>query len=183
MTALHMLKYAGTSDLGALFGELLAERWRTQCHGALTTTVVTAIPLHKRRERERGFNQAEIIAQAFAKALGVRYVRLISRPKPTRSQATLGYGDRQKNIVGAFAPRPQSEFLDKEMKLVFPFKTVILIDDVVTTGATLHEASRVLQKSGATTVHALTVAYAPKRTRGVDPGEVRRMVRQQFAKL
>ena len=164
MRAVHTLKYSGASSLATLFGRLLAERWPNHLHLTPNATVVTAIPLHKRRERERGFNQAERIAREFAWAMKLPYAPLLTRAKATQPQARLDHDARQHNIVGAFARSTDKGILDKKAKLVFPLKTVILIDDVVTTGATLREATKTLCAHDATiTVFRMTIAYAPKR--------------------
>ncbi|MFH1171008.1 MAG: ComF family protein [bacterium] len=155
--AVHEVKYSGASEVARTFGALLADRWKPALVAGEDSAVVTAIPLHARRERERGFNQSEHVARAFAQRIGLPYVPLLERQKMTLPQATLDHDERQRNIVGAFRFRP----LDARTNLVLSLKTVILIDDVVTTGATLREASSILLHSGVTNVILLTVAYAP----------------------
>lgn len=162
--SLHLLKYQGVAELGVIFGEVLAEGWRQSPLRAVGNGefVVTAIPLHPQRQRDRGFNQSEIIARAFANSLGLPYLPLLQRTKHTAPQATLGREDRLKNLKGVFAIlRENPQDLDTKRKLVFSSKTVILIDDVLTTGTTLHAARTVLESAGVKRVLTMTLAYAP----------------------
>jgi ComF family protein len=110
------------------------------------------IPLHYKREAERGFNQAQMIAETFLKFLpksefDVRH-QVLSRIKNTPKQSQLSKEERQKNILGAFEYRG----------LPLNNQSIILVDDVYTTGATMQECARVLKNNGAKAVYGLALA-------------------------
>ncbi|MBI3956558.1 MAG: ComF family protein [Candidatus Kerfeldbacteria bacterium] len=166
--AIHDMKYSGVADLAEIFGTLIADRWRvTPGVPGVDGAVVTAIPLHRRRERERGFNQAEQIARTFASSMNLPYVRLLERARKTSVQAQLDREARAVNVQKAFRPKTR---IDRNAKLVFPLKTVILVDDVATTGATLNAAEQALKEASALNVIKLTVAYAPLKMGNTDLG-------------
>lgn len=150
---MHSVKFGGYFSVAQTLGTLLAERLESAVGNDAEHWSVTNIPLHPRRKRERGFDQAEQLAKAFSNASGVPFIPLLTRTRSTSQQAKLGATERQKNIAGAFAFR-------SEQKLSTTQKSVLLMDDVATTGATLNEAARVLKSAGAEKVVALTVAYA-----------------------
>jgi len=106
------------------------------------------VPLHEKKLKERGFNQAQIITNFFHQLLGFPMSDLLVRTKDTKPQAQLSQGKkRYLNIRGAFS-------IKKEVKN----KQIILIDDVITTGSTIKEAANVLKRHGAKKVFALTIA-------------------------
>ncbi|MDA0271522.1 MAG: ComF family protein [Chloroflexi bacterium] len=108
---------------------------------------VTAIPLARRRERQRGYNQAGRAALAIAEALGASYrPRLLRRVRATAPQASLTREQRLSNVAGAFALRR------------VPPERVLVVDDVTTTGATLSSAAEVLRAAGAVRVYAIALA-------------------------
>jgi competence protein ComFC len=113
---------------------------------------VIPVPLHPRRERERGFNQSAVLARRVAGAKGLRTATgWLVRTKNVPPQATLESAAREMNVRGAFTVRMPGKVRGK---------TVLLVDDVFTTGATLRECSRVLKAAGAREVRALTLAQA-----------------------
>ncbi len=113
---------------------------------------VIPVPLHTSRLRQRGFNQALILAHGISKtfSLPLSYDNL-KRVRPTRPQVELSGEERIKNVAGAFALRRPDELKDRD---------VLLIDDVFTTGATMNECATVLKDAGASRVTALTIARA-----------------------
>lgn len=152
------IKFGGLSSYAGVLGTELAARF-SAFGMELSLCVITAIPLSTKRERERGFNQAEVLARALSKSSGVRYERLLQRNKPTKAQAKLSAEERFANVEDAFQlhmPRARGTLALSE-------KTIILVDDVVTTGATLSAASQALRSSGAKRIIALTVAYSDIR--------------------
>lgn len=111
--------------------------------------VVVPIPLHWHRRMARGYNQAEAIARPLAQHLGRPLVRTLHRPQPTRPQALLGRRQREMNLRRAFA-------VSRRLSGRIVGRRVLLIDDVVTTGATLETAAECLRQAGAQSVLALT---------------------------
>jgi ComF family protein len=130
----------------ALAGEA-AERMPRPLPGA-----IVPVPLHPARLRARGFQPAGVLAQALSRRLGVALLpRLLARVRDTPSQTGRGRSDRQRNVAGCFEAAPAG----------VPPATVWLVDDVVTTGATLGEAARALRRAGARRVGAVCLARTP----------------------
>lgn len=112
---------------------------------------IVPVPLHREREWERTFNQAALMADQLSRLLGVPVWKALRKPRKTLPQSSLSGTARRCNLKGAFEC--------KEGKI--SFRSVLLIDDVITTGATLQECGRVLRKSaGVKKVYAITVARA-----------------------
>jgi ComF family protein len=150
--AVHALKYEGVRVLVEPLAQLLAEHWFQQDTSA---DVVVAVPLHLRRERQRGYNQSQLLAAEFAVKTGLMLVDgALQRTRATRAQVGLGVEDRWANVHDAFAIRDTAS----SQKLVG--RHVLLIDDVCTTGATLESCAQALLRSGTNTVRALTVTRA-----------------------
>jgi ComF family protein len=152
-TLLHALKYGGNSAIGKELGEALARRLAMMPWSSRITAVVP-VPLHPVKKRERGFNQAEIVAEAVAGGLGVPLrIDLLDRIRHTATQTHLGTKERQQNMAGAFRVRVRAGCAPRE-------EHILLVDDVVTTGATIVEAAGALLASGAAECFAGTVAIA-----------------------
>lgn len=109
---------------------------------------VVPVPLHPVRERERGFNQADLLAGELSRYLGVPRRRLLRRILPTPQQAGFDREKRMENLRGAFALRRD----------VPPDSSLLLVDDVATTGVTLDTCAAVLNEAGAAAVCAVVVA-------------------------
>lgn len=145
--ALHDLKYRGERRLARPLGLAVARRWGRVGVGA---SVVVPVPVHAERERRRGYDQAALIAEVAATALGVPQRRALERERATTAQFELGRADRAANVAGAFRVRPAGGQVAGHW--------VLLVDDVVTTGATLAACATVLVHAGAIGVSAITVA-------------------------
>jgi ComF family protein len=116
------------------------------------------VPLHRWRAYRRGYNQSELLANHLSPMINVPSKVLLHRVKPTRPQVELGRDQRAENVKNAFQ-------VDKEMTPVIKEKTILLIDDVCTTGATLRECARALRQGGAAAIYALTFArQIPQQT-------------------
>ncbi|HET9801821.1 MAG TPA: ComF family protein [Candidatus Acidoferrum sp.] len=149
--AVLLLKFDRIDPLAKWFATRLAEIYR-QKEWILAADVVVPVPLHREREKERGYNQAELLSRPLAKLLklphqGVLLVR--KRPRPAKLVLTLR--ERWAAVRGAFEIRPGSQVDNRR---------VLLLDDVMTTGATLDACSKALRDAGAKSVVALTVARA-----------------------
>jgi ComF family protein len=111
---------------------------------------VVPVPLHPSRERERGYNQAELIARPLARRLNLKmatYLLVRTRPRPAKSILTLK--ERWESVRGAYETRTGAK-VDK--------LRILLVDDVFTTGATLDACAKALREAGAASVHGVTVA-------------------------
>lgn len=128
--------------------------------------VIVPMPLHWRKRWERGFNQAELLALPVARRYGLKLSRNLRRVRYTRAQAGLNEQERQKNLKNSFR-------VDRPAQMAG--KRVLLIDDVLTTGATLRAAAAALRSSGASRVTALTLARVDHRM--VSSGDERQRLR------
>ena len=139
-------KHVDHVDLNNLF-----IKWMEQNSGKLIqkNDLIIPVPLHWRRLLKRKYNQSALIAQGLAKNFGKIYDPLtLIRRKPTKSQGHLSPKERQKNIKNAFYVKNSNKIKDK---------TILLIDDVFTTGATVNECAKVLLQAGAKSVDVLTI--------------------------
>lgn len=147
----HALKYRGLPRIGVPLGELVGGAFRETASG-WRPDVVAPIPLARTRQLERGYNQADGLAAGVAEALDARFEPdLLHRVRSTRSQTRLSHAARWANVQGAFALHPDSDVRDRR---------VLLIDDVITTGATLLAAAEPLRAAGAE-VSLAALAFAP----------------------
>jgi len=152
-------KYKRRVELGPLIGRLLAERvaalpWARQ------VDLVVPVPLHWRRRWWRGFNQAQGLAREIVRGLGGRLAaRGLLRVRSTPHQTRLPASRRAANVRGAFAVRSRAPTLEG--------KTILLVDDVLTSGSTLAECARTLKKSGAAAVFVAVAAVAGMQEKGV----------------
>jgi competence protein ComFC len=113
--------------------------------------LIVPVPLHPARERERGFNQATLLAELLARQVAVPLRAVLERVRYTTTQTAHDRAERMENLRDAFRLRKKMNV--RELR-------VLLIDDVLTTGSTLSECARVLKESGAISVHAATAARA-----------------------
>jgi ComF family protein len=144
----HALKYGGWRSLGEFLGRRMAKLCRPVGRGC----VVVPIPTTPRRRRIRGYNQAEILARVVAGITGAPLVEALERPGG-RTQVRLGPRERDANVRGSFRLTvPKSSRING--------REVILIDDVLTTGATARSAAGVLAEGGASKVRLVTFARA-----------------------
>jgi ComF family protein len=147
----HQYKYGRIQTLSQPLGDLLAaalpldERF----------DAVTFVPLHWRKQWQRGFNQAELLARAIARRRGLPVVRALRRARFTRTQAGLSNTARRRNVAAAFRYRRSAPALAG--------RRVLLIDDVMTTGSTAAACARALKQAGVASVVLLTVARVDRR--------------------
>jgi len=137
---LHNFKYSGRVSLARPLGRQLRDHMKEE---GFRRSVALPVPLHRARLLERGFNQAELLAEHLGLEVDPGLVR---RRKDTPSQTGLSRSQRALNLSAAFEVRRK------------PPDCVLVVDDVYTTGATLHEIARTLKRAGASRVEVLTVA-------------------------
>lgn len=151
--AILLLKFERIEPLGAWFAKRLA----TVVEGeddALAADLVVPVPLHRERERERGHNQATLLSRPLARKLGLPHKAVLAvRTLPRPDKQVLSFEERWESVLGAFATRRGSQ-VDKQR--------VLLVDDVMTTGATLDACARALREAGARSVAGLRVARAAR---------------------
>lgn len=135
------------------FAGLLSERIN-ELLGARGFDMLISVPLHKNKELSRGYNQAYLISRSMGRELGIPdRSGLLERIRCTDAQSLLRKGERQQNVTGAFRVTDPEKVRDK---------SILLIDDIITTGYTINECSRVLKESGALSVTAAVVASGRK---------------------
>jgi ComF family protein len=147
---IHLFKYSGVAQLARPLSRMLL----SAVPRSARFDAIVPMPLHWTRRWRRGFNQAELIARELARSLGVPVVKALARSRATAPQAGLTRAQRRSNVSGSFrVHRPT----------IIAGAHVLLVDDVMTTGATLSGAAAALKRAGARRVTAATVARADRR--------------------
>ena len=138
--AIAAMKYDNHPEIASILGQLLGEAWLSNPALLQHKPVVVPIPLHPQKQKQRGFNQAALIAQGFCKTTGLKLKQKgLERVRETEAQHSLSTSDRNKNLAGAFCV---GKDLSKPLQ-----KPVLLIDDIYTTGATAKSAIQALHQS------------------------------------
>lgn len=145
---IYTLKHHGYDVTVAGFANEMAEAVRRE-YGGIAFDCVTAVPLHRRERRERGFNQAEKLGQALARRLYLPYETTLIKITVTAPQKELKAVQRSGNLLGVF-----------DVCADVSGKTILLVDDIITTGSTLDECAKMLKIFGAQEVYAVTAAAA-----------------------
>jgi ComF family protein len=156
--AIMRMKYESRPDLARPLGDLL---WRAlEPHAAaFRGSVVVPVPLHPSRLAERGFNQSALLARHIAQHMGAWCApRALARTRVTRQQATLDRAERTANVMGAFEARRGA---------LIEGSDILLVDDVMTTGATLDACEKALAEAGAARIRRVVLAAAPQRVEGL----------------
>jgi len=146
--ALLHLKYRPNHRLGEVMSAWLADVYSRH---AWRSTIVIPVPLGRLRHHQRGYNQTELISRPLAETLGLcHHGQALRRTRETASQVGLDIVQRQQNVQGAF----------QAFEAAVKGQRVLLVDDLMTTGATIIACANALRKAGAEVVHAVTVARA-----------------------
>ncbi len=147
--AIYAFKYRGACQLAPLLARCMAEFWlRFQEN----VDVLVPVPLHPDRERQRGYNQAALLAEELGPLIERPVVtEALVRVRPTRSQTQLNSVERRRNVAGAFACARSDDICGRD---------IMLVDDVATTGATLDACAAALLAGDAHSVRAFTLARA-----------------------
>jgi competence protein ComFC len=147
----HEFKYGRQIHLRHLVARWLHAALDDERLCGLRFDVIVPVPLHPARQRERGFNQAGLLAELLSVQISIRVKPLLERTRYTTTQTALDRSERMENLHDAFRLRKNADVRGLR---------VLLVDDVLTTGSTLNECARVLKRAGAFSVHAATAARA-----------------------
>lgn len=143
----YKLKYEGKTQLSKVIAGLMKERLRNE---GLTIDAIVPVPIHENKLKTRGFNQSYLIARELGERLEKPLIDCMTRTKETKEQYNLDRAQRYLNIIDAFSVRLRYN-IDK-------YKSILLLDDIYTTGSTVNECSKVLKKAGAKTIYVVTAA-------------------------
>ena len=148
---IHEFKYGRQIHLRHLVARWLCAAFDDERLRGRKFDIIVPVPLHPTRQRERGFNQASLLAELLSPCISVSCKPLLKRTRYTTTQTALDRAERMENLRNAFRLRKKADVRGLR---------VLLIDDVLTTGSTLSECARVLKRAGATSVYAATAARA-----------------------
>lgn len=142
-------KFSGAAAYGPVYADFIA---KSIDENEISCDIISWVPLHKSRLRERGYDQSEIIAKSLAKRMGLPCVRLIVKEKNNKRQSSIDDKEiRMSNVSGVYRLASNEELLGKR---------ILLIDDIITTGATIGECAATLKGAGCTEIYAAAVAAA-----------------------
>ena len=147
---IHLYKYSGMKPLARPLARYLDRAIAVDER----FDAITAVPLHWRKKWQRGFNQSELLARQIASNRNLPLIDVLRRKRPTEVQASLAVAGRRRNVAGAFTLRPGVNVSGKR---------ILLIDDVMTTGATAGSCAAVLKRAGAKSVSLAALARVDRR--------------------
>jgi len=143
------MKYQSVKAIAVICGRMLFH-----CTKTPKVDVITFVPLHQKKQLQRGFNQAQIMAQEYGRLTNIPVIELLDKNKNNQSQASLNQkNDRLKNIKDVYIP---TDHLPTDISKI---ESCLIIDDVSTTGATINECARILKNIGIPKVYGLTLAH------------------------
>ena len=139
---MHLFKYSGYKVIAKIFAQVLYEQVKQKKYD-----LIFSVPLHEAKERERGYNQSDLIAKHLANFMKAKHRQSIKRIKYTKSQTKLSRTQRIENVKGVF-------HVEENVK----GKYILLIDDIITTGSTLNECAKTLKEKSALKVDVVAIA-------------------------
>lgn len=140
-------KFSNKPFLGKIFAKSMVD---ILVEKKITADLIIPVPMHYTKYYERGYNQSEILAKYISKELGIKYnTRVLKKIKKTRVQSTLNAIDRRNNVMNTYAVKRKNKIYGK---------TILLIDDIYTTGATVNECSKVLKENDVGKIIVVTIA-------------------------
>ena len=159
---IHLYKYNKKKELEKVLTALLMRKIKADSK-TLQADLIVPVPLHWIKKRKRGFNQSEELGRYISKKLKIPMANYLKRRKNTKPQIGLSGEERRRNVKNAFGVR----WLSRRLGIFYNYsfysikdKSIVLIDDVVTTGATVNECSKVLKRAGAKEVKVICLAIA-----------------------
>ena len=150
VSAIHKYKYSSHRYLLEPFGNYLSKylaSWN------IHPDYITSVPLHPNREKARGYNQAKCMAELVSKNFGIPYVDICEKTVDNKNQARLDFKERRKNVKDVYKLVP-------DIRKKVSGSTILLIDDVYTTGSTCSEVAKIIKSAGVSKVYVLTLAHA-----------------------
>ncbi len=152
---IHNLKYKYVEEISQILADLIIKylglnKIFLSLKIDKDNSIITAVPLHKKRYLMRGFNQSELLARKVSNYYKIPAVALLKRKINTASQINLKRKERQANVKKAFIYKPSKNFVKN--------KKIIIIDDVITSGSTLNECAKVLSEAGFKEIYGLVIA-------------------------
>ncbi len=146
--SVQAFKFSGAYRMSDDFAELMRlnlEEWE------IKADIITFVPMTKSRERERGYNQAQKLAESLSEKIGLPCMKLLTKNRNNLVQHSLNAKERKKNVIGVYDFSSENYIKDR---------TIVLVDDIITTGATISECAKVLYESGAKEVFGICAAYS-----------------------
>jgi ComF family protein len=153
-TVIHYLKYNGFCRIGEYLGKYFGNEYLRIFPRLMEYDIICPVPLFKTKIRERGYNQSEYICNGINSVLNISQINdLVIRTRHTKSQTNLKYFERLSNVKDAF-------IINEKYKNSLEGKSILLVDDVVTTGATINEVIKVIRQENIKEISSFTISSA-----------------------
>lgn len=160
-TAIHKFKFRGMKHYSILFGKYLTDILKEN-YDINKIDYITSVPLHRVRKRERGFNQSEVFGREISRLTGIKYIEVLEKSKKNKVQHELNLSERTENVKDVY------KVIDSE---ILKDKTVIICDDILTSGNTMAECAKVIFEAGAKNVIGATIANVESQLTGTVRGD------------
>ena len=157
--ALHRFKFSGKQSYAVPLARVLAFALDQKDVGDFD--LIVSVPTNRKNVRKRGYNHADLLGRELARLTGRPYIDVLAKSRETVPMFGLKQAERRANVLGAFSLKCRPEDIEG--------RRVLLVDDVITTGATLSECARILKENGAAAVLCAAAASAPRKNLGASP--------------